>query len=332
VLSPGFEVNDVGFLPRTDSVATHAVMQYLDTDVKKYTREISGWAGKYQNWNFDGDLTANGVGSNLFVQFRNYWSAWMWSGAQVDHLDDRITRGGPAMIYRGHRYVGGGFGNDSRKRFSFEVETEQVVDDFGGTNELYVTSLTWRPTPALRFTVTPRYNDLHEVAMYVTRVKDEAYEPTYGQKYVFATLDQKTLDIGLRTEWTASSRLSLQLFLQPFIASGDYSGYKYLTRARDDEFTPLEAQFDDEGNSYRGGRGAASYEFGNPDFNFRSVRGSAVARWEFRPGSAMYVVWNENRADVAPVGDFRIRRDFGALPDAPSQDVFLVKFSYWLPV
>jgi hypothetical protein len=70
----------------------------------------------------------------------------------------------------------------------------------------------------------------------------------------------------------------------------------------------------------------------DPDFNFRSVRGSAVMRWEFRPGSALYVVWNENRSDVAPIGNFNLNRDFRALTDAPSQDVFLVKFSYWLPM
>jgi hypothetical protein len=111
-----------------------------------------------------------------------------------------------------------------------------------------------------------------------------------------------------------NARLSLQLYLQPFIASGEYSGFKQLTRARDDEYTPIaDAPFD-------------------PDFNFRSVRGSAVARWEFRPGSALYVVWNENRSDVVPVGDFSPRRDFAALPNAPSQDVFLIKFSYWLPI
>jgi hypothetical protein len=117
-----------------------------------------------------------------------------------------------------------------------------------------------------------------------------------------------------------NARLSAQLYLQPFVASGDYDAYKYLTRAREGEFTPMSAA-------------QASAEAGNPDFNFRSVRGSAVVRWEFRPGSAMYVVWNENRADyIEGVGDFRMRRDFGGLPNAPSQDVFLIKFSYWLPI
>jgi hypothetical protein len=332
VLSPGLEMNDVGFLPRTDAITTHALVHYLNTDQTKYTREISAWVGKYQNWNFDHDLTANGVSANYYMQLKNYWGVWAWGGKNGDHIDDRITRGGPAMVYRGHHYYGGGFGNDSRKKLSFEVETEHVLDEFDGTFDSYYLSLTYRPTPAIRVSLVPRYNRLHEVAQYVTTVKDTGYAPTYGNQYVFATLDQRTVDIGIRTEWTASSRLSLQLYLQPFVASGDYSGFKYLTRPRDDEFTPLDAlNYDVGDNAYRSA-GVNAVAFSNPDFNFRSVRGSAVARWEFRPGSAMYIVWSENRADVVPQGDFQFRRDFAALPHAPSDDVFLVKFSYWLPI
>lgn len=328
-LSPGFEVNDVGFLPRTDAVSTHALMQYVNTDQTKYTRDIRWWAAKYQNFNFDGDRTANGVAFNSFVQFKNYLEGYVWGGAQGDQVNDRITRGGPVMIYRDYQYVGGGFGTDKRRKLSAAVETEHVVDGFGGTNAMYWLTLTWRPAPAVRLSLTPHFSDLHEVAMYVTTLEGQQYEPTYGNQYVFGTLDQKVLDIGIRAEWTASSRLSMQLYLQPFLASGAYSDFKFLTRARDDEFTPIEEiAFDAGANSYR----SPAYSFGNPDFNMRSVRGSAVVRWEFRPGSAMYVVWNENRADVLPQGDFRPRHDFGALPHAPSQDVFLVKFSYWLPM
>jgi hypothetical protein len=255
----------------------------------------------------------------------------MWGGGRTDYLDDRITRGGPAMLYRGDYFVGGGFGSDSRKRLSFQAETEWVEDEFGGTSQMYYASITYRPTPAIRISLAPNYRHTHEVAQYVSTLPDASYTPTYGKRYLFATLDQRTLDIGLRTEWTVSARLSMQLFLQPFIASGDYHGFKYLTRARDDEFTPVEVALQPEANLYRT-TSVTSLSFGNPNFNLRSVRGSAVVRWEFRPGSAMYVVWNENRSDVAPVGDFRFRRDLGALPDAPSQDVFLVKFSYWLPM
>ncbi|HEY0155865.1 MAG TPA: DUF5916 domain-containing protein [Thermoanaerobaculia bacterium] len=319
VVSPGLELNDVGLLQRTDNIATHGVVHYLNTDVTKYTREISAWAGKHQNWNFDRDLISSGTAAEYFVQWKNYLRTWVWAGTQADHLDDRITRGGPAMLYRAHHYYGAGIGNDSRKKYFGEFTTERVKDDFGGTFVNYAVTLTYRPVPSMRFSVTPTYSDLTEVAQYVTQVDDEAYQPTYGKRYIFATLDQKTLDIGIRSEWTVSSRLSMQLYLQPFIASGAYHDFKYLTRARDDEFTPIANE-------------QARAEAGQPDFNFRSVRGSAVIRWEFRPGSAMYVVWSENREEAVDVGDFKLRRDFSALPHAPSQDVFLIKFSYWLPL
>ena len=119
--------------------------------------------------------------------------------------------------------------------------------------------------------------------------------------------------LGTRADWTLTSRLSFQLYLQPFIASGDYHDFRALAAARTRDYTPTAAP-------------------SNPNFNFRSVRGSAVARWEFRPGSALYVAWNENRAGTAPIGDFRFGRDMRAISGAPSHDVFLVKVSYWLPL
>ena len=315
-LSPGFEVNDIGFLPRVDNISTHAVLHYLDTDVKKYTREISAWIGKWQNFNFDGDNTGNGLNTNLYLQFKNYMWAATWAGGRVDAIDDQKTRGGPLAIGPGNHFFGFEAGTDSRKKWYFYVGAENVDIDDGGYGHYYWTNLTYRPIPSLRLSVGPSYNDSKTFAQYVTRQREVGYTPTYGDRYVFAELEQKSLELGIRADWTMSSRLSLQLYLQPFIASGDYEDFKYLTRPRDDDYTALDAS-----------------EVGfSPDFNFRSVRGSAVVRWEFRPGSALYVVWNENRSDVAPIGDFRPRRDFSALPDAPSQDVFLVKFSYWLPM
>jgi hypothetical protein len=312
-LSPGFELNDVGFLPRVDNFSTHAVLQYLDTDVKGRRRETSAWVGKYQNWNFDGDLIANGIASNYYVQFTNYWYAEAWGGGRVDAIDDQRTRGGPAVMGPGSYYGGFGFGNDNRKRFSFSAWTEFVEANDGGQQRWIGGGVTYRPTPAMRISLTPRYGETLTGTQYVTTVSNPGYEPTFGKGYIFAELDQTQFDLGIRTEWTVSSRLSFQLYLQPFLASGDYDNYKQLVRPRDNEYTPVAEPF-------------------NPDFNFRSVRGSAVVRWEFRPGSAMYVVWNENRGETLPIGDFNFNREIESLADAPSQDVFLVKFSYWLPM
>ena len=318
-LSPGFEINDVGFLPRVDAISTHAVLQYLNTDLaqtSKRFREISTWAGKWQNFNFDGDMVGNGVNSSFYGQFHNYWWMGAWAGGQASVLDDQRTRGGPLARRPSSYFFGGEFGSDSRKKVSFNTWAERVSSGDGALSYFGGASFTYRPIPSLRLSLTPRLSDSQTHSQYVTRHRGANYEPTYGDKYVFASLDQTQFELGVRAEWTMNARLSMQLYLQPFIASGQYYDFKHLTRARDDDYTPM----------------ADSAVGFNPDFNLRSVRGSAVVRWEFRPGSALYVVWNENRSEVAPIGDFQLRRDFSALPDAPSQDVFLVKFSYWLPI
>ena len=318
-LSPGFEINDVGFLPRVDAISTHAVLQYLNTDLaqtSKRFREISTWTGKWQNFNFDGDLIGNGVNSSFYGQFQNYWWMGAWAGGQAPTLDDQRTRGGPLARRPSSYHFGGELGSDSRKKVSFNTWGERVSAGDGAVSYYGGAGFTYRPIPSLRLSLNPRLSDTQSHSQYVTRHRGANYEPTYGDKYVFASLDQTQFELGVRAEWTMNARLSMQLYLQPFIASGEYYDFKHLTRARDDDYTPM----------------AESAVGFNPDFNLRSVRGSAVVRWEFRPGSALYVVWNENRSEVAPIGDFQLRRDFSALPDAPSQDVFLVKFSYWLPI
>ncbi|HEX9985247.1 MAG TPA: DUF5916 domain-containing protein, partial [Thermoanaerobaculia bacterium] len=302
--SPGFEINDVGFNTRTDVVSSHAVLQYVDETVRKYTREVSVWASKYQNWNWDGDLTANGIYTDSYIQLKNY--AYLFGGVygSGERLDDRRARGGPAVLRPADLGGTAGVGTDSRKKVWFETWTEQQFYDDGGFNRFYGLTLNYRPNPAVRLRATPTFSRNRDYAQYVT---------TRSGHYIFATLEQRTLDVGLRAEWTVNARLSFQLYLQPFVASGAYHDFKELARGRSRDYTP-------------------AAPVANRDFNIRSVRGNAVVRWEFRPGSALYVVWNENREDVASVGDFRVRRDFAALPDARSQDVFLVKVSYWLPM
>lgn len=314
--SPGFDVNDAGYMRRVDVINSHAVLYYDDQDLRRYTREVSVWAGKYQNWNFGRDLVSNGVYGNWYVQALNYWYTFGSAGWDATTLDDRKTRGGPLTTTPGQKYLQAGIGNDDRRKVYFEVSTDHSSDVEGGSSQSFYLTTTYRPTPAIRFSITPTYARRANVTQYVTTFADPAATTTFGKRYVFARLDRHTLDMGMRAEWTASSRLSFQLFLQPFIASGGYSEYKSLARPRSGDYTPL------------GEHSSAA----NPDFNFRSVRGSAVVRWEFRPGSALYVVWNENRSDQVALGDFRLRRDLSSLPDALSKDVFLIKVSYWLPI
>ena len=219
-------------------------------------------------------------------------------------FDDRLTRGGPVVRTATYWSADETLTSDTRKRFSSSLSLHEDGSRDGSWGRIATLTLKAKPRPNLQLSFGPRWNRGHNVTQYVD---------TIGTQYVFAYLDVHSVEFDTRADWTITPRLSFQLFLQPFVASGDYNNFRSLVAPRTRTYAPVTAP-------------------SNPDFNLRSFRGNAVVRWEFRPGSALYVAWNENRAGAEPFSDFRLRRDLGAIPNAPSHDVFLVKISYWLPM
>jgi hypothetical protein len=139
-------------------------------------------------------------------------------------------------------------------------------------------------------------------------------EATNDGRYVFARIDQKTVGIQTRLNYTVTPNLSIQLYAEPFVSAGGYSNFKELVDGRS--------------KSYEGRYKPTVYA-GNPDFNYRSFRTTNVLRWEYKPGTTLFVVWQQGREATAPYGDYNFSRDFGAVFDAPAKNVFLVKFAYW---
>jgi hypothetical protein len=312
--SPGYETNDVGFMPRADAITSHAVLEYSHSEPsKRWFRDYDWWVAKYQNWNWDRNMIANGVYGSWWADLTNYWYSYGSGGYDFETLSDRKTRGGPLALNSPGYNIDLGFGSDTRRKVSIDSDVYNSRSAEGSYEHSARASLVYRPLTNLTLRAGPYFSRSYIQAQYVTKVADPAATATYGARYVFAGLDQRQLQLETRADWTLSARLSFQLYLQPFVASGEYSAFKQLAAPRTRTYTPF---------AYAG----------NPNFNFRSLRGSAVARWEFRPGSALYAVWNENRADTEPFGDFRMRRDLTSLRDAQSRDVFLLKVSYWLPM
>jgi hypothetical protein len=312
--SPGFETNDSGFMQRTDIISAHALMMFVDQNPTTRVRGRQAWFGVWQNRNFDGNTLERGVFGDGTVTLLNYWNLHGALFLMPGAVSDRLTRGGPLVRTPAGWNADADFASDERKNFYYGAFTHLEGSDDDSYLRRVGVSFTARPASNLTMSLEPTFSRSHDHTQYVSVFADASATSTFGQRYVFADLEQRSFELGTRVDWTLSSRLSLQLYLQPFVASGDYHDYHTLDAANTRNFTPY-------------ARAAA-----DPDFNFRSVRGSAVARWEFRPGSALYVVWNENRADTAPVGDFRFGRDLRAIPGAPSHDVFLIKVSYWLPM
>jgi hypothetical protein len=134
-------------------------------------------------------------------------------------------------------------------------------------------------------------------------------------RYVFGHLDQTTVSLTTRVNYTLAPTVSIQIYAAPFVSSGVYTGFKELV----------------EGRAPRYADRFAAYRYaGTPDFNYRSFRTTNVFRWEYRPGSTLFVVWQQGREESLPLADFRLGRDVRGAFGAPAQNVFLVKLAYWL--
>jgi len=190
-------------------------------------------------------------------------------------------------------------------------------------------------------TVGPEYNFTYAKFQWVDNIEDQYATETYNTRYVFGELSQETISANIRLNWIFSPTLSLELYIQPLFAIGDYTTYKELARPSSMDYNIYgengsEINYDSEEDEYEvdpdGDGPAEPFTFSNPDFNFKSLRGNVVLRWEYFPGSVFYFVWSHNKVNNENPGDFSFRRDVGNLWNSVSDNVLLVKFSYWLDI
>jgi hypothetical protein len=167
--------------------------------------------------------------------------------------------------------------------------------------------------------------------------EDPIATATYGARYVFAWLDQRELSVVTRASVVFSPRMSLQVYMQPLVSVGDYTRFKQLAQPRTYDFLTYGVDGGHAiprcgGKAYAvvPGDGGSPFVFDDPDFNVKSLRLNAIFRWEWRPGSALYFVWTEQRADDAGAGVFGFRQDLGRVFAAPADDVILFKIAWWL--
>jgi hypothetical protein len=168
-------------------------------------------------------------------------------------------------------------------------------------------------------------------------VTDATATNTYGGRYVFADIDQSSLSLTSRVNWILSPKMSLQVYMQPLVSVGDYWGFKELARPGTFSFLRYGNEIGeiaaDASRKYTvdpdGAGPAQPFTFNDPDFNFKSFRLNAIFRWEWRLGSTLYFVWQENRQDTSNPGTFAPRHDLGRMFSAHPDDVFLVRLAYW---
>ena len=343
--SPGFEVNDMSFLDRADYRWMNANLIRQWTTPGSWYRDAAAVIGGQQQFNYDGDRTDLQGQAFGRATFRN----WMQlSGFVIHHpavLDDRMTRGGPVVERAGYTDFSLNYSTDARRALSLEVGGE-AAPLVGTDGSFYSVSadLTYRPSPRFLLSMGPSWNRSLEEQQYVDVVTDPTATAFGGKRYVFGAIDQRTLSMNTRFNATFTPNLTLELFAQPFLASGDYRGFNEFAAPRSiamrrygrdvGTVTPVLGDEETRPSSYRidpdGAGPAQAFTLDNPNFNFRSLRGTAVVRWEYKPGSTLFFVWTQQREGSAGFGDFDVARDRAALFRDRPTNIFQVKATYWL--
>ena len=308
--SPGFDINDLGFQRRADERYVSHWVQLRDNVPGRFTRSFFINFNQYAGWNFDGDRLWSGGNVNMHWTWKNYYTTSVGFNVNGAPFRDRITRGGPGVRGNFNLSSWQNFGTDGRKALSAFWSSYYENDRLGTVRVNMSPSVTWRPTTATSVSTGFRYNINNDDAQWVAN--DESDE---GTRYVFGRLKQRTSAFTFRINYTLTRDLSIQTYAEPFVSTGAYTNYKELVDGRAPEYR----------DRYR----AYAYS-DNADFNIRSFRTTNVLRWEYRPGSSLFVVWQQNRSGFEEVGNFSFGRDFGGVFSAPAHNVFLVKLSYWL--
>jgi hypothetical protein len=312
ITSPGYEINDLGFAMRTDRRDLQGTFTYRETQPGSFFRDWSV-SGRLRNeMNFDAQTILRMAGLSYQFRHLSFWGANLNVRRMFRSNDDRATRGGPMIVRPANTSVGADVFTDGRKAVALQGGGDVEWDEFDGYRYGAGVDVTLRLSSRWNLTVAPGFFRTRIPAQYLTTVDDPQYTATYGKGYIFAELNQTEIGVETRFNFTFRPGLTLETYIQPLVSAGDYGEPQYLEAPGTFDFAPY------SGLGY------------DPDFNIRSLRGNAVLRWEWRPGSNLYLAWQQRRFNHAAFGDFRFTRDMRAVFETPADNIFLIKVSYWL--
>lgn len=318
--SPGFEANDLGYQQRADEqlFQNWFALQY-NTPNRVWRRGQFNF-NHWSNWTSTGLQTNLGFNQNSHVQFQNQW--WGHLGFNYGNFtrntySDREARGGPAIRRDADFSFWAGLEGDGRKHLTPSVWWGGGRSDGGRSSYWYV-------NPSLDLRAASRFS-ASLGANLERSINDNQWNGNYSYDvngadstfYTFAHLDQTTLSMQMRLNYIFTPNLTLQFYGEPFVSTGTFSDWRALRDPRAKEYDDRYESFAREGDP--GG------------FNFKQFQSNTVLRWEYRPGSALFLVWSQGRSGYLDgrAYDFRFREDYGDLFGLHPRNTFLIKASYW---
>ena len=341
--SPEFDPLDFGRLNYAGDITTNHRLTYRETRPGKYLRQYSTQWSLVPYWYYDTNLGVRyNVQSNNSATLKNFWVSSLNITRFFRGNDAQMTRGGPAMgVPLGWAWTAV-LRNSSGSKTAWSGSVNRRSNELGDHTMTTSFTVSARPTPSLQFSINPEFADENGTSSTFSGPINRQYLATlpggrpenYGNRYVFGVVDRTTLSAQFRVSYTFKPDVTLDVYAEPFAASGRYNAYGEVLRPRERNLrmygtdgTTITRQAD---GSYRVTDGAAAFTIANRDFNTRSYRSNVVLKWEWRPGSTLYVVWQQNRASQTTDGEHVGVGDLFDSLSAPGDNIFLIKSTLWL--
>jgi hypothetical protein len=310
--SPEFELNDVGRLTAADGITANALLTYRETQPNRWLRNYALNFNRYGEWNFGGDPQSDQWSPQVNLTWLNFWTTDIrfWSFGAIDSAN--LTRGGPLMRLAAARQGQVEVASPAAQQTHLKAGVYYTTRRDGGSLRYLYGEAGLRPSPRWQMSIAPTVVREVNTRQYVTTL-DGGSAATFGGRYIFARVDRSTVSAQFRLNYTFKPDLNVDVYAEPFAASGAYGPPGELIAPRTDELRPFDVA-------------------GTRDFNARSFRSNVVLRWEWKPGSTLFVVWQQNRAAAEPIGTRASVGDMLNSITAPGDHVLAVKTTFWVSV
>ena len=331
--SPGLELNDVGFIGGTDEIRQNIWFQYRQNKPHGIFNWYSTNFTQWNNFNFGGIHQNSGMNLQWNSRFKNRLGFDLGIEINSDFTSSTKLRGGPRLRLPGSVYLWTFIGSDYTKEVEYWFFTiiGKQKDKLGYMNQIE-NEISWKVSPFLNLSLYADWYKEQEPMQYVTSVEHDN-----ETKYILANLTSQSTSLQLAVNWNISPNISLEYRARPFFMSGKYDQFKRVTDSdnkvyenRFDEFVDNITLVDGEYFCDENQDLVNDYSFDDPNFVYTSFQSNLVFRWEYQPGSTLFLVWSQNNQFVSDANALNIPMNVHDLYKEIPQNVILLKASYRL--
>jgi hypothetical protein len=331
--SPELELNDVGFQRQADDLRHYTWVGYQTLKPDNTFRRVGINYNHWSVWDFGGNHNNLRFNTNSWQNWKNNWFSNVSFNYAPKQYDNFALRGGPRLRKSSEISYANGIESDGRKKLQlsiFQSGTKGVDNSY--KNYEIEFGIRYQPINALSISAYPSYGTNKDQLQFVDNI---AYDG--GTKYINGTVDQETISMSLRINYTINPNLSIQYWGQPFVSNGVYSNFKEIANPlaknfedRIASYTPNQVSFDNGSYSIDEDiDGTTDYSFENPDFSFTQFRSNLVVRWEYKPGSEIFLVWSQDLSSGGNPNDGLFATlDKNLFGDLQPKNIFLLKATY----